>query len=206
MKSITLEPIRMNTSPLKRTMNAILKLPVLKLVAALWLLALLAPWSSPAQSVFQATLATPPDGARLVMGRFYFQMDHDELEFVAIVFPFGSLGLLSSNVNPVLSVPGRSVEFSLGQGILTEFRGLYSYADHNPFLPFELPFLYDEEGNPYLIDAPVIRYGYRYSGRFKLPSGFERQLLTGLGVVELNEYVAGSVRVAAVEKPGNQRR
>lgn len=169
---------------------------------------LLAPPAAPAKSVFQATLATPPapfpDSARLSMGSFYFQVDNDELEFVAIVYP--AFGLVPTNLNSVLTVPGRSVEFSLGTGVRTSFHGLYSWAFRNPFLPFELPIQYDEDGNPYVIDAPVILTGYLYTGRFKLPPGFDRQLLNGRGFVQLHELVAGSVVVAATDERGSRER
>jgi hypothetical protein len=172
----------------------------LALTVALLFLAPLAP----AKSVFQASLLTPPADARLLMGSFYFQVDNDEVEFVAIVYP--AFGVAPTNLKPALSVPGRTVEFSLGTGVLTSFHGLYSWAFRNPFLPFELPIQYDEEGNPYLIDAPVILSGYLYKGRFKLPPGFDRQLLNGRGFVQLHEYVAGSVMVAATDERGNRER
>src|SRR5262245_46121539 len=113
-----------------------MKIITLALAAALLLLA---PLAVPAKGVFQATLATPPapppNSARLSMGNFYFQVDNNELEFVAIVYP--AFGLVPTNLNPVLTVPGRSVEFSLGSGVYTSFHGLYSWAFRNPFLPFE---------------------------------------------------------------------
>jgi len=184
-------------------------LRVLKLTAAIWLLALLAllaPLSVLAQSVFQAHLLTPPGGARLSMGQFWFRVDQGEVEFVAIVFPFGNVSALTSNLSPVLSVPGRSVKFALNEGAFTAFHGLYTYADRNPFLPFEPPFVYDEDGNAYLIDAPVIRWGYLYTGRFALPAGFERQLLNGHGTVQFNEYLSGLVTVEVATAPGKRRR
>lgn len=156
--------------------------------------------TAPAQSVFQAYLHTPPeDGARLDTGRFWFQVNQDEVEFYAIVFQ--SFGQTPPDLAPVLEVPGSSLGFSLGDSTATEFRGAYSYADRNPFVPFEYPFQYDDDGNPYLIDNHSIRYGWLYSGRFDLPAGFEAELLAGRGTVELNPFLSGNVTIAAVPEP-----
>jgi hypothetical protein len=126
-------------------------------------------------------------------------VDQDEVEFYAIVFQ--SFGETPPGLAPVLEVPGSSLGFSLGDGAATEFRGAYSYADRNPFVPFELPFQYDDDGNPYLIDNHSIRYGWLYTGRFDLPAGFEAELLAGRGTVELNPFLSGQVTLAAVPEP-----
>ena len=138
---------------------------------------------SPAQNVFQAYLSTPPGGAQLGLGRFWFQVDNGQVDFTAIIFPFGPA---TSSLNPTISVPGRDVEFTLGAGTATTFNGLHTMADHNPYLPAE-PWLlagYDDAGNPYHIDAPVIQYADVYTGHFSLPAGFEQRLLDGLGRVK----------------------
>jgi hypothetical protein len=173
------------------------KFKTMKVITSLCLLCIGLASASPAQSVFQAYLSTPPSGARLDPGRFWFQVNQDEVEFYAVVFQ--TFGQTPPSMAPVLEVPGSSLGFSLGDGAAREFRGIYSIADRNPFVPLELPFQYDDEGNPYLIDTPSIRYGWLYSGQFDLPAGFEAELLAGRGTVELNPFLSGAV--AAVPEP-----
>lgn len=170
-----------------------------KRLAACCLLWTCATLSSSAQAVFASWLHTPQDGgATLGMGKFYFQVEQDTVDFVAIVTPFGSF---TADLYPLLSTPAGSLEFSLGEGVFTAFGGSYTYLDRNPFLPFELPFLFDDEGHPYLIDTCNIRYGNLYTGHFALPDGFLDELLAGRGTVQFNDDILGSITVAAVPEP-----
>jgi hypothetical protein len=159
---------------------------------------------SPAQNVFQAYLSmsqsTLLGEAQLSRGRFWFQVDDGQVDFTAIIFPFGPATV---SLNPTMSVPGSDVEFTLGAGTATTFSGLHTIVDHNPYLPAEpwLPTGYDDAGNPYYLDAPVIRYGDVYTGHFTLPDGFEESLLSGLGRVEFNSTLSGAIKVASVPEP-----
>ena len=156
-----------------------------------------------AQSIFQAGLLTTSvgGGGQLSVGRFYFQVDNGQVDFVAVVdFP----GLVPLDFNSNFLIPGDSVGFSLGDGVPTEFSGSHTIADNNPFLPPApwVPAGYDDDGNPFYIDAPMIRYANVYNGSFALPQGFLNGLLAGKGVVELGPGVSGSIMVAAVPEPG----
>lgn len=147
-----------------------------------------------AESVFQAFLSNPPGGAQLSLGKFYFRVESDQVDFVAVIFPFGSL---TANLDPVLSVPGSSINFSLGTGTSTLFYGARSIAYRNPFIPAEpwLPTGYDEDGIPFYYEAPVILAGDFYTGHFSLPPGFEADLLAGLGRIDFNPVLGGAIAV-----------
>ncbi len=103
----------------------------MKKMIILSLLGLCLALSTRAQGVFQASLATPPGdgGARLFLGNFWFQVIGNEVEFKTFVSP----SIFTSILNPVLSVPESSVEFSLGEGL--HYEGPYLYPERNPFLP-----------------------------------------------------------------------
>lgn len=158
--------------------------------------------STPAQSVFQASLSTPPGAglARLHLGQFYFRVEANEVDFVAVLSSFGSL---SGNFNPMLTLPGQSIGFSLGVGERNWFHGSHTIANNNPFLPARplLPAGYDEDGNPYYVDTANITIADVYTGHFTLPDGFEDGLLAGLGRMELNAGASGAIQVAAVPEP-----
>jgi len=158
--------------------------------------------NAPAGSVFQSHLSTPAGsgGAQLSLGQFYFRVEADQVDFVALIFP---LGPLTGSLSPVLSVPDNSINFSLGAGASTWFHGSHTIADHNPFLPTEpwLPAGYDENGNPLYLDTMNIRMADVYTGHFILPPGFEADLLAGLGSIEFNSSVTGTITVAAVPEP-----
>jgi len=147
-----------------------------------------------AETVFQAFLSNPPGGAQLSLGKFYFRVEAGQVDFVAVVFPFGSM---TTDLNPVLSVPGSSITFSLGEGTRNWLHGTHTVADQNPFLPAPpwLPYSYDENGNPIYVDAAVIRLTDIYTGHFSLPEGFEADLLAGLGRIDFNPALGGAIAV-----------
>ncbi|HYG24630.1 MAG TPA: hypothetical protein VEH04_17785 [Verrucomicrobiae bacterium] len=150
------------------------------------------------QGVFQASLATPPDGgAQLSTGRFWGRVSGNEMEFMAVLFQ-GFAGM-SEGLAPALIADGTVVSFSLGQGTAAALHGGYTVADRNPFVPWTPPFQYDEDGNPYLIDNASIRYATIYSGTISLPDGFLEALMRGEGVVHLNDFYVGTI--AAVPEP-----
>lgn len=152
-----------------------------------------------AQGVFQASLGMQSDGgAHLFLGNFWFKVENDELDFILLV----SLPTAWSGLNPVLSVPGSSVEFSPGEAQT----GLFIDAQHtaqNPFLPSPQwkPAGYDDDGNPYYLMSPGFFGNNYYSGHFTLPPGFLDELLAGNGKIELNSFIGGNITVATVPEP-----
>src|SRR5262245_36556217 len=101
--------------------------------------------STEAQSVFQASLGahSPGDTATLSMGRFYFRVENNKVDFMALVTPFGPA---TSSLTPAFVIPGDTFSFSLGTSVRTEFRGSHTYLDNNPFLPQPpwVPYGYDD--------------------------------------------------------------
>ena len=157
--------------------------------------------SARAQGFFQASIGTPPGdgGARLILGDFWIQVVNNELEFKTIVSP----SIFTSNFNPVLSVPGSSLEFSLGEA-QTGFFGSQTDPNWNPFLPPRplVPTGYDDDGNPYFISTlPVVQLGDYYIGHFTLPPGFLDELLAGNGKIELNPSLVGTISVTPTPEP-----
>jgi hypothetical protein len=157
--------------------------------------------AAPAQGVFEASLGTPPGdgGARLILGDFWVQVVNNELEFKTIVSP----SIFTSNFNPVLSVPGSSLEFSLGEA-QTGFISSRTDPDWNPFLPPKplVPTGYDDDGNPYFISTlPVVQLGDYYIGHFTLPPGFLDELLAGNGKIELNPSLVGNISITPTPEP-----
>ena len=110
--------------------------------------------AAPAQGVFQASLSTLSDDgspAGLLLGDFWFHVTGNEVEFKTYVTPLGDF---TSSLNPILSVPGGSIKFSLGEG---SYQMISTFGEYNPFLPTPLvPAAYDCDGNPVYIAAPVI--------------------------------------------------
>lgn len=153
-----------------------------------------------AQSVFQANLHTLGGNAQLQLGRIYFRAAGPQVDFVAVLFPFGAL---TGDLNPVLNIPDDSFSFSLGAGTHEWLSGTRTVADHNPFQPAPpwLPHSYDENGNPLYVDAPVIREADLYHGSFNLPEGFLEKLLTGCGSIKFNPALGGDLSVVAVPEP-----
>lgn len=155
--------------------------------------------SARAQGLFQASLATPPgdDGAQLFLGNFWFQVTGNQVEFKTFLSP----SIFTSSLNPILSVPGSSLEFSLGAG--SHYEGPYLYPERNPFLPPvpPVPVSYDEDGNPYYLAAPGFLIGDVYTGRFTLPDGFLDALLAGNGKIELNPSLIGNISVTPTPEP-----
>ncbi len=157
--------------------------------------------AAPAQGVFQASLSTLSDDgspAGLLLGDFWFQVVGNEVDFVAFVSPT----TFTSSLNPILSVPGSSVGFSLGE-VQTGIIGSQTYPNWNPFLPPKplVPTGYDCDGNPYFLWAPVVWAGNFYSGQFALPPGFLDELLAGNGKIELNSFVGGNISVTPTPEP-----
>jgi hypothetical protein len=157
--------------------------------------------SGRAQGVFQASLSTLSDDgspAGLLLGDFWFQVVGNEVDFVAFLSPT----TFTSSLNPVLTVPGNSAGFSLGE-IQSRVIGSQTDPNWNPFLTPKplVPTGYDCDGNPYFIWAPVVWYGNFYSGHFDLPLGFLDELLAGNGKVELNSYVGGNISVTPTPEP-----
>lgn len=152
------------------------------------------------QGVFQATLSTPPKsgGGQLILGNFWFQVVGNEVDFATWVDVSGSF---ASSLDPVLSVPGSSVRFSLGEGqngMITSAQA----AERNPFLPFSpTPAGYDGDGNPYYLESPGFPAGSYYSGHFDLPAGFLQALLAGQGTISLSASLGGDITVAATPEP-----
>jgi hypothetical protein len=155
--------------------------------------------AAPAQGVFQASLSTLSDDgspAGLLLGDFWFQVTGNEVEFKAYVTPIGDV---ASSLNPILSVPGGSIEFSMGEGSYQMFS---TFGEYNPFLPTPLvPAAYDGDGNPVYIVAPVILAGNFYTGEFALPPGFLDELLAGNGKIELNSFVGGNISFTPTPEP-----
>jgi hypothetical protein len=155
--------------------------------------------SAPAQGVFQASLSTLSDDgspAGLLLGDFWFQVTDNEVEFKAYVTPLGDF---TASLNPILSVPGGSIKFSLGDG---SYQIINTFGEYNPFLPTPLvPAAYDCDGNPVYIAAPIILAGNFYTGQFALPPGFLDELLAGNGKIELNSFVGGNISVTPTPEP-----
>jgi hypothetical protein len=153
------------------------------------------------QGVFQATLGTPPgNGGGLILGNFWFQIVGNQVNFAAFV---GSPGIFpASSLNPILSVPGSLVGFSLGDAQAESFVPMQN-ALQNPFLPAPvlMPTGYDCDGNPYYLEAPGLISGDYYSGHFDLPAGFLQELRAGQGTISLNASIGGNLTVAAVPEP-----
>lgn len=155
--------------------------------------------SARAQGVFEASLGTPPDaGARLFLGNFWFKVENNEVDFIAFI----SLPGAWSSLNPVLSVPGSSVEFSLGEAQTGVFVNAQQAA-RNPFLPAPPlePSAYDDDGNPVYFVSPGVFANDYYSGHFDLPPDFLDELLAGNGKIELNSSIVGNITVDAVPEP-----
>lgn len=155
---------------------------------------------TPAQSVFQANLNTSSGSSQLNFGRFYLRAVGNQVDFVAVIFPFGTK---TSDFSPVLTVPGGTFNFALGEATRDWLHGTHTVADHNPFLPAPpwQPYSYDEDGNPIYIDAAVIRLTDIYTGQFTLPDGFADDLLGGLGHISFNTSIGGTITVMAVPEP-----
>jgi hypothetical protein len=175
----------------------------MKKITILCLLGLCLALSARSQGVFQATLSIPLDGSNggggLIMGDFWFQVENDEVDFIAFVSP----STFTSSLNPILSVPGSSVGFSLGE-VQTGIIGSQTDPEWNPFLPPKplMPTGYDDDGNPYFVSpGPVIWTGNFYSGQFALPPGFLDDLLAGNGKIELNSSLGGNIFVTPTPEP-----
>jgi hypothetical protein len=165
------------------------------IICILWLCLTL---SARAQGIFQASLGTSPGdgGAQLFLGNFWFQVTDNEVEFKAYVSPIGDF---TSSLNPILSVPRGSIEFSLGEG---SYQMISTFSEYNPFLPTPLvPAAYDDDGNPVYIAAPVVLAGNFYTGEFALPPGFLDELLAGHGKIELNSSLGGNIFVTPTPEP-----
>lgn len=149
---------------------------------------------APAESVFQAALSTSGGTAQLNFERFYLRVEGNEVDFMTVLFPFGSL---TDNLNPLLTVPGNSLTFSLGEATRSWLHGSRTVADHNPFLPTPpwLPHSYDENGNPLYVDTDVIRLTAIYTGHFTLPDGFADDLMAGLGHISFSPSLGGAITV-----------
>lgn len=153
-----------------------------------------------AENVFQASLSTAGDTAQLQFGKFYLRVESSEVDFMAVIFP---LGTLTDNLNPLLTVPGDALGFTLGTGTRNWLSGTHTVADQNPFLPAPpwLPSGFDEAGNPFYIDSTVIRLADIYTGHFTLPDGFGDDLLAGLGRIQFGEALGGDLLIATVPEP-----
>jgi len=155
-----------------------------------------------AQDFFQATLEIPIEGGGgggFILGNFWCQVVGNDLDFIATVAP----STFSSSLNPVLSVPGSSIEFSLGQA-QSEFTGSLMDPFRNPFLP-PLPLVptgYDDDGNPYFVSpGPMLSLYNYYSGHFDLPPGVVAELLAGQGTVQINSSIGGNISVSPTPEP-----
>ena len=153
-----------------------------------------------AQSVFQANLSNSGGSSQLNFGRLYLRAAGNQVDFVAVIFPFGTT---TSAFNPVLTVPGDSCNFTLGEATRDRLHGTHTVADQNPFLPAPpwRPHSYDEDGNPIYVDAAVIRLTDIYTGQFTLPDSFVDDLLAGLGHISFNNTIGGTITVMAVPEP-----
>ncbi|HVU26171.1 MAG TPA: hypothetical protein VHG71_00275 [Verrucomicrobiae bacterium] len=151
-----------------------------------------------AQSVLEAPIgiqSTDGDG-ELLIGKIWFQIENGEAEFQAYVTPVGDF---TSSLSPVLSIPGSSLQFSLGDG---SYQTISTFGNYNPFLATPLqPTSYDCDGNPVYAYAPVILSGNFYSGEFSLSPDFLNELLAGNGKIELNSSIGGNIIVDAVPEP-----
>jgi hypothetical protein len=154
-----------------------------------------------AQDFFQATLEIPlaGGGGGLILGNFWCQVVGNELDFMATVAP----STFSSSLNPILFVPGSSIEFSLGEA-QSGYTGSLSDPFRNPFLP-PLPLVpsgYDEDGNPYyLTTGPIFSFDNFYSGHIDLPPGVADELLAGQGTVQINPSIGGNIFVSPTPEP-----
>jgi hypothetical protein len=183
--------------------NPTLYLPAARSACGLLIIGLLGvslTFPAPAQSVFQANLSATGGGSQLNFGRLYLRAVGNQVDFVAVIFPFGTM---TSDFTPVLNVPGVSFNFALGEATRDWLHGTHTVADQNPFLPAPLwrPHSYDEDGNPIYVDAAVIRLTDIYTGQFTLPDGFADDLLAGLGHVSFNNSIGGTITVMAVPEP-----
>jgi hypothetical protein len=154
-----------------------------------------------ARDVFQATLSIPfpSEGGGLVLGEFWCEAQGNELQFIAVL----DTSAFNASLNPFLSVPGRSVAFSLGEP-LPEVTPSQLNPDWNPFLPPQspVPAGYDCDGNPYFVTpGPIIPISEYYTGQVELPPGFLDELLADEGTVQLNSSIGGDINVAAVPEP-----
>lgn len=147
-----------------------------------------------AANVFQANLSTSGGTAQLSVGRFYLRVEGNEVDFMTVIFPFGTL---TDNLSPLLTIPGDSLTFSLGEASRNWLHGTHTVADQNPFLPAPpwLPHAYDEDGNPLYLDAAVIRLADIYTGHFTLPDGFAEDLRAGLGHINFGATFGGTIAV-----------
>ncbi|MGC3958903.1 MAG: hypothetical protein QM813_13480 [Verrucomicrobiota bacterium] len=157
-------------------------------------------WRVQAQSVFEARLSTLEGRAQLSLGRIYFRVEGNQMDFLAVLTP---VGRLMGDLNPVLNIPGDSLDFDLGLASSQWLHGSYTVADHNPFLPAPewRPHGSDEDGNPIYIDTTVIRRADIYTGQFTLPEGFLADLLAGSGDICFNLGFGGEITVVAVPEP-----
>jgi hypothetical protein len=147
-----------------------------------------------AATVFEAHLSTSGSGAGLNLGRIYFREEGDRMDFLAVVFP---LSALTGDLDPVLTVPGDSIQFTLGEGTRNWLHGSYTVADRNPFLLLAppAPAGYDENGNPYYLDTMNIQLADIYTGSFTVPLDFVEALRAGLGHISFNPSMGGTLTV-----------
>lgn len=161
--------------------------------------------AAPAQGVFEASLGF--GGLPMMNNHFWFKVENNEVDFVAFVsLPYalipGTLTLDKTplvSLDPVLSVPGSSVEFLLGDPQFSPLIG----PGRNPFLPPGPPVEpagYDCDGNPYYLNLVSTPGGF-YSGHFDLPPGFLDELLAGNGKVELNSSIGGNIFITPAPEP-----